>query len=99
MRNYIDAAFARADLRHIRSFILQGAEDANPDNDIPYKTRLESCSDAIDERLKTLYPIREDYDKAHNDLSTALTVHTDVFTEIGMKLGARLLYQLLISEE
>ena len=99
MKNYIDAAFARADLRHIRSFILQGAEDINPDNELPYKARLETCSDAIDERLKALYPNREDYDKAYNDLSTALTVHTDVFTEIGMKLGARLLYQLLISEE
>ena len=99
MKNYIDATFARADLRQIRSFILQGAEDINPDNDAPYKARLEMCDKAIDERLKSLYPDREDYDKASNDLATALTVHTDVFTEIGMKLGARLLYQLLILED
>jgi len=98
MLNYIEAAFARTDLRQIRAFILQGTEDINV-KDESYKTRLEQCDNAIIKRLESIYSDATELDKAYADLSVATTVHQEVYMELGMKLGARLLYQLLVSEE
>jgi len=96
--SYISDALARTDLRQIRAFIIQGAEDINV-KDEPYKVRLEQCDNAILKRLESIYTDEAELDKAYGDLSVATSVHQEVYMELGMKIGARLLYQLLISEE
>ena len=98
MKDHITSAFARTDLRQIRAFILQGTEDINV-KDESYKTRLEQCDNAIIKRLESVYTDSTELDKAFSDLAVATTVHQEVYMELGMKLGARLLYQLLVSEE
>ena len=98
MLNYIEAAFARTDLKQIRAFILQGVEAVDL-KDESYQIRLEKCDNAIIKRLESLYTDSTELDKAYSDLATATTVHQDVYMELGMKLGARLIYQLLISEK
>ena len=97
MSNYIQDMFTRTDLRQIREFLLHGAEALETESD-PYHIRLKQGSDAIYERLKDLYPDEEKRDEANGDLSQALSVYESVYIEIGMKAGARILYQLLLKE-
>ena len=97
-KNHIESAFARIDLKQIRSFILEGTETLITEDE-PYKVRLDNCSNAITERLETIYPNREDMDKAFNELAEVMRVHSDVYLEMGMKFGARLLHQLLTQND
>jgi len=98
MLNYITDAFARTDLRQIRAFILQGAEDINI-NEESYKDRLEKCDNAIIKRLESIYTDATELDRAFSDLAAATTAHQEVYLELGMKIGAKLLYQLLVEGE
>ena len=98
MSNHIKDALARADIQYIREFIMYGAELAVENNE-PYHVRLVKGSDPIYDRLKSLYPDEAERDKAHADLSHALSAYQDTYMEVGMKIGARLIYQLLILDE
>lgn len=98
MGNYIKDAFARTNLQYIREFIMSGAELVEP-KDEPYHVRLKKESDPIFNRLKSLYPNEDELDKANADLARALSSYEDVHMEMGMKIGARLIYQLLISND
>ena len=95
--NQIEEAFARMELGQVRAFILNGAMAENLSVET-YSTRLDQASTAIFNRLKTVYEDDNDFDPAFHDLSQAMTAYQEVYTEIGMKAGARLLYQLLFSE-
>ena len=95
--NQIAEAFARMELGQIRAFILNGAM-AETLSDETYSTRLDQASTAIFNRLKTVYKDGNEFDPAFHDLSQAMTAYQEVYTEIGMKAGARLLYQLLFTE-
>ena len=48
--------------------------------------------------MKQIYPNEKEYDEAANDITDAITAYEDVFLEIGMKAGARLLFQLLYQD-
>lgn len=50
-------------------------------------------------RLYELYPIEDEQNKATADLAQALIVYEAVYMEIGMKAGARLLFQLLHTDD
>lgn len=96
--DYIKDAFSRMDLQQIRSFFLYGTEDYT-DETRPYKDTLKKESDPIYKRLKSLYPDESELDKAAADLSQALTAYEYVYMELGMKAGARLIYQLLLTDD
>jgi len=99
MSTYIEDIFTRVDLCQIREFLLRGVEPLETE-DQAYGARLEKGRDAIYKRLQTLYPGDEDsLDEAYYDLAQALGSCESVFTEIGMKAGARLVYQLLRTTE
>jgi hypothetical protein len=49
--------------------------------------------------LESLYPNETELDKAAADLSKALTAYEYVYMELGMKAGARLLHQLLLTDD
>ena len=98
MSNYVKEVFTRSNIQHLREFILYGAEQID-EKDEPYHVRLKNDSDPIYSRLKSLCHNEEELDKAYYDLSQALSAHGDVHTELGMKIGARLLYQLLFLDE
>jgi len=59
---------------------------------------LKKASDPIYNRINSLYSIPSELTEASNDISKALTAYEEVHMEIGMKLGAKLIYQLLIVE-
>lgn len=96
--DFIKDTFRRTDLRQIRQFILQGTEELAVDNR-SYRDRLTAGSNPIYNRLKEIYPKQADFDKAAAELSTALTAYEGVYTEIGMKAGARLIFQLLLTDD
>lgn len=98
MNDYIKEAFERMDLHQFRSFILYGTDDF-PENAEPYRNKLKQGSDPIYKRLESLYPDREELDEAISDLSNALNAHENVYMELGMKAGARLLHQLLLTDD
>ena len=98
MSNYVREAFTRGNIQHLREFILDGAELIDEEGE-PYHVRLENGSGPIYNRLKNLCQGEEELGKAHTDLSEALSAYKDVYMEVGMKIGARLLYQLLILDE
>ena len=98
MGNYITDTFARMDLQQIREFLLNGTELFIGVDDEPYDIRLKRESDPIYNRLESLYSDRIEMDKAAADLSRALTAYAEIYMEIGMKAGARLVHQLLFED-
>ena len=98
MSNHIKEAFVRTNMQYIREFIRYGSESINK-KDESYHERLETGCEPIFSRMKSLYPDEKELDEAHNDLSHALSAYEDVYMEVGMKIGARLLYQLLFLDE
>lgn len=92
--NYVKKVFQRMGSQQICSFLLYGAEDFDIENR-PYKERLKIGSDSIYSRLESLYPNENELEKAISELSEALTAYEGVYMEIGMKAGARLIFQLL----
>ena len=98
MNDYIKDAFERMTLSQLRSFLLYGAEDFAKDAQ-PYRETLKAGSDPIYKRLETLYPDGSERDEAAADLAQALNAYEYVYMELGMKAGARLLYQLLLTDD
>jgi hypothetical protein len=96
--DYIKDVYARMDLRKFRSFLLYGQEDFSEDV-TPYREALDQKCNPIYKRLETLYPDSKEFDSASADLSDALTAYQNVYMELGMKAGARLLYQLLLADD
>jgi len=99
MSTYIEDIFTRVDLSQMREFLLRGVEPIETE-DQAYGVRLEKGSDAIYKRLQAVYTDDEDgLDEAYYDLAQALGSYESVFIEIGMKAGARLAHQLLLTTE
>ena len=64
-----------------------------------YDIRLKRAGEAIYARINDLYPnSSSELTEATNDLSQALSTHDEIYMEIGMKAGARLIYQLLLTD-
>lgn len=96
--DYVKNIFKRMDIQQLRAFLLNGTENFEIEN-ITYGEKLRDGSDSIYKRLECLYQDETELDKAVADLSTALTVYEEVYTEIGMKFGARILFQLLHTDD
>ena len=64
-----------------------------------YEAWLKKECDPIYKRLEALYPTEDSRNEAEANLSQALSAYQSVYTELGMKIGAKLVYQLLVSEE
>ena len=92
--DYKESIFERIDLQQIRAFLLYGAEN-NGVEKRTYREKLKTESSPIYKRLKDIYEDKNELDKAVADLSQALTAYEEVYTEIGMKFGARIVLQLL----
>lgn len=100
MTNHIKNTFARMDLQRLREFMLYGASEYALEAEAykDYGIRLKESSDPIYKRLQSICPNESDMDEAISDLSQALAAHDEVYMEIGMKAGARLIYQLLLTD-
>lgn len=98
MSDYIKEAFERMNLHQFSNFILYGTDDYAEEVQ-SYRDKLKQDSDAIYKRLETVYPDEAELDNAVADLSQALTAYEYVYMELGMKAGARMLHQLLLTND
>ena len=96
--DYINNAFARVNLYQISHYLLYGAE-CNADEIPSYRDALKDGCDPIYKRLDVLYPDLTERDKALADLSQALAAYESAYMELGMKAGARLMHQLLFTDD
>lgn len=96
--DYIKDAFTRINLRQFQHFLLYGTDDFDREKQ-SYRDRLKNGCDPVYKRLDSLYPNQIERDKAAADLSQALTAYESVYMEMGMKAGARLVHQLLLTDD
>lgn len=95
--DYMNDMFQRMSLRQIRSFILCGTGDFTVEME-SYRDTLKNKCDPIRERLEKLCPDRTEWDKAIAELSQAMSAYECIYMELGMKAEARLIWQLLLSD-
>ena len=94
----IKEIFERADMKQIREFILgKGIIAENYYG--TYQERLDRDSEDILYALKRLSKDNNQLNEATQELTEAFLTYRDVFSEIGMKIGARLLFQLLYESD
>ena len=90
----------RVNIRHIRSLIFNGTADhLASEFDETYEERLSGSSYLLEKRIKKIY--KDDSNELENALSEVGTImreYRDVYTEIGMKIGAKLIFQLLYQD-
>jgi len=58
---------------------------------------LKKSTAPIYSRLQTLHSSEDNLEHTINDFSHALPVYSDISTEISIKIGAKLLHELLLS--
>lgn len=91
---YIRDIFERANLQHIREYLLNGSTPLKV-NDNSYEQRLEGSTDKVLELLKTNTTINPE--DLENLLMQTISVHDEVYMEIGLQAGMRLATQLFNS--
>ena len=100
MENHINKIFERADLQQIRHFLMTGTSPRDDKDMRDYNMRLENDSEEIINRFRRIYKDGEtdEYDNALSEFAEAAAAYQNVFFEIGMKIGARILVQLILQE-
>ncbi|MCL2774605.1 MAG: hypothetical protein FWD71_14845 [Oscillospiraceae bacterium] len=101
MSNYnnIKGIFKRMDIQEIRNFLVENGQSSIGIDTRPYELRLEEESEDLINSLKRCCKNKEEFNEALEDFNNAVQTFQDVFTEIGMKAGARLLFQLLYQDD
>ena len=95
----VQEMISRLDLQHIRAFALEELPDPIAINSGTYSERLKEGNKFMMDRLKNICGNDEELDNATNDFLIALSAYSDVYAEIGIKIGARLLFQLLCKND
>ena len=99
MPDYTEQTFHRADLQVIRGMLIDGMGDERNIDRRPYKQKIDQDSAAIRKYLEATYPEGEKLDAVFADISKAISAYQEVYFELGMKCGARLLHQLLLERQ
>lgn len=93
----INEIFERLNIQKLREFFLTGMAETDIDN-LSYEDRLEIETKPIIARLERLITDEHEFAHASSELDRALYAREDVYMEIGLKAGARLLSELLFTE-
>ena len=94
----VDRMFKHMNLQAIRNLLIDGNDEYAFDSR-PFSVRLKTGSDPIFKRIESLYPDSKERDEAVADLCRALNNYEAVFMELGIKAGARLICELLITDD
>ena len=90
----------RVNIQEIRSFMLNGI-DLSSWREKPvadsYEDRLQKGEKPLWELMENLFPDGEQKDEIYDLLSKAILTNQEVYTELGIKLGANLIFELLKS--
>ncbi|MCL2774046.1 MAG: hypothetical protein FWD71_11940 [Oscillospiraceae bacterium] len=95
---YIKEMFTRADLQQFREFLITGL-DLDEVDKRTYSERLEKESESIVKRIKCIAKDDDELDEIYTEFGDATEAYMNVFTEIGIKIGARMLFQLLLEDK
>lgn len=97
MRNFQEI-IKRVHIQEIRSFMLDGI-DLSSWSDKPieesYEDRLQKGEAPLWEFMENLYPDGDKKDEIYDLLSKAIITNQEVYTELGIRLGANLILELL----
>lgn len=86
--------FERMEIGQICTFLLNGVDDLKADTR-SYEQRIKEEDEPLYKRLENLYPDGQERDDFLSDITQALVIREEVYMEIGMKAGAKLIFQLL----
>ena len=92
----------RANLQELRSLLLEGMDlsDSGNTRDLrSYAQRIQEAETPAYELLESLIPNGDELDNAVILFSGALCSTRDVYMELGLRMGARLMAELLRSGE
>lgn len=98
MRDFVEQVFKLADLQVFRSLLIHEIGDEDEIDRRSYERKLREESAPMKRFLECTYPDGEERDAAFDDISRAITAYQEVYFDMGVKCGARLLYQLLIQQ-
>nr|QGT51303.1 hypothetical protein Firmicute1046_3790 [uncultured Firmicutes bacterium] len=87
----------RATLAQIRNFLICGAECDEIDT-ASHEEREKAAWTLIEKRLDRICPEREEYDKTASDIMTYACVNQDIYMDLGLLCGAKIVTQLLAGE-
>ncbi len=97
MRNFKEIT-RRINIQEIRSFVLDGIDLSSwcvkPDVG-NYEERLRKGETPLWEFLDSLYPDGDERDDVYDIVCDAIITNQEVYTELGMRLGANLILELL----
>lgn len=90
----------RVNIQEIRSFMLDGIDlsswSEKPVED-SYEDRLQKGEEPLWKLIENLFPDGEQKDEIYDLLSKAILTNQEVYTELGIRLGANLIFELLKS--
>jgi len=93
-----DRIIQRTNIQELRSLFLEGIDlagyKAEPDPQ-SYEKRIRKGERPLIEFIEKLYPDGNVRDAVFDLVSNALLVNQEVYTEIGMRVGAKVIYELL----
>ncbi len=92
---FTDEIFRRADIQHIREFLLNGVEAAQI-NDKSYEQRIKESKQDMYDFFKVRYPDENDFAEITAAIFKYVNSTEDVYMEIGLKCGAVLAMQSFI---
>ena len=90
--NYIEEIFLRADIQHIREFLLHGTESLVLHQE-PYKERIEKTQKKVDKRVHEIYSTEEECEEMMAIIFDYSSAVEQVYMEIGLQVGLMLAYQ------
>lgn len=88
----------RTDVQQLRSFLLDGVDLKNwrtEKDDRSYEQRIQSAEAPAWELMERTFPDGKELDDATDILNNALMENKHVYMEIGIRIGASLLFNLL----
>lgn len=95
--NFIDEFFQRQNLQNLRSFLLGGSECFVDQKS--FSQRIKTSEHELSSFLRKKFPDPKERD----EIAEAIAFHTgnisDIYMEMGMKSGARIVADLLVKDD
>ena len=91
--------FKRSDLRQLCSFMLYREQTTDEIQALSYEKQMDKAKNLAYNILESVSKGEMDSDTAREELTEAFDTYKEVCTEMGTKLGARILSQLLHTNE
>ena len=99
MRNFKEI-IDRVNIQEIRSFMLDGIDLSSWNEKLienSYEDRLQKGEDPLWALIEPLFPDGDKKNEIYDLISEAIITNQEVYTELGIRLGANLIFELLKS--